>query len=133
MGYHCGGFSADGFRHAQEAHPNLNLVTGSAYDDLAGHYVCSPAALNLEVPEHVFAPRDWARTLNALLERGGAAIVSRPFHGSWEYLALALSGRMDAHFTALWDHDYIEFWSVQTLTELSEDTGFVDSQVSSVC
>lgn len=31
---------------------------------------------------------------------------------------------MDAHFTALWDHGRIKFWSVKTLTGLLEEAGF---------
>ncbi len=41
-------------------------------------------------------------------------------------LALALSGRMDAHFTALWDHGHIKFWSKRTLGELLREAGFVE-------
>jgi 2-polyprenyl-6-hydroxyphenyl methylase/3-demethylubiquinone-9 3-methyltransferase len=33
---------------------------------------------------------------------------------------------MDAHFTALWDHCHIKFWSVRTLIELLREAGFVD-------
>ena len=39
---------------------------------------------------------------------------------------MALTGRMDAHFTALWDHGHIKFWSIQTLGELLHEAGFVD-------
>ncbi|MFM8309601.1 MAG: hypothetical protein ACKN87_21875, partial [Microcystis aeruginosa] len=33
-------------------------------------------------------------------------------------LALAATGKMDEHFTALWDHGHIKFWSVKTITKL---------------
>ncbi|MCU0833674.1 MAG: hypothetical protein MUC77_04445 [Chromatiaceae bacterium] len=33
---------------------------------------------------------------------------------------------MDAHFTALWDHGHIKFWSIATLSELLREAGFVD-------
>lgn len=33
---------------------------------------------------------------------------------------------MDAHFTALWDHGHIKFWSIRTLGELLREAGFVD-------
>lgn len=33
---------------------------------------------------------------------------------------------MDAHFTALWDHGHIKFWSMKTLTLLLEEAGFRD-------
>ena len=80
----------------------------------------------LEVVEHVYFPRRYAATLFALLEPGGTAIVSTPYHGYWKNLALALSGKMDAHFTALWDYGHIKFWSVATLTRLLAEAGFDD-------
>lgn len=57
---------------------------------------------------------------------GGVAILSTPYHGYWKNLGLALTGRMDRHFTALWDHGHIKFWSVDTLGELLREAGFVD-------
>ena len=39
---------------------------------------------------------------------------------------MALSGKMDAHFTALWDHGQIKFWSFKTLSALLREAGFVD-------
>lgn len=37
---------------------------------------------------------------------------------------MALSGTLDRHFTALWDHGHIKFWSMPTLTTLFEEAGF---------
>jgi 2-polyprenyl-6-hydroxyphenyl methylase/3-demethylubiquinone-9 3-methyltransferase len=76
------------------------------------------------VVEHVYAPRAYARTLFDLVEPGGTAIVSTPYHGYLKNLALALSGRMDGHFTALWDDGHIKFWSFRTLTTLLREAGF---------
>lgn len=53
-------------------------------------------------------------------------MISTPYHGYWKNLALALAGKMDDHFTALWDHGHIKFWSVRTLDALLEEAGFVD-------
>lgn len=118
--------SVEGIVQAQNAYPHLKLAEGSAYDDLAGRYGQFPVVLSLEVVEHVYAPRNFARTVFDLLEDGGMAIVSTPYHGYWKNLALALSGKMDAHFTALWDHGHIKFWSMRTLGELLREAGFVD-------
>jgi 2-polyprenyl-6-hydroxyphenyl methylase/3-demethylubiquinone-9 3-methyltransferase len=57
---------------------------------------------------------------------GGTAILSTPYHGYWKNLALALTGRMDKHFTALLDHGHIKFWSTETLGELLREVGFID-------
>jgi 2-polyprenyl-6-hydroxyphenyl methylase/3-demethylubiquinone-9 3-methyltransferase len=37
---------------------------------------------------------------------------------------LAASGKLDAHFTALWDGGHIKFWSRGTLSALLQDAGF---------
>jgi len=118
--------SVEGIAQAQAAYPHLKLKPGSAYDDLAARYGRFPVVLSLEVVEHVYAPRGYARTVFDLLERGGVAIISTPYHGYWKNLALAATGKMDAHFTALWDHGHIKFWSMKTLGELLREAGFED-------
>ena len=118
--------SVEGIRQAQAAYPGLKLASGSAYDDLAAQYGQFPVLLSLEVVEHVYAPRHYARTAYSLLSAGGTAIISTPYHGYWKNLALAVSGKMDRHFTALWDHGHIKFWSIATLGELLREAGFVD-------
>lgn len=51
---------------------------------------------------------------------------SAPYHGYLKNFAMAVSGRMDEHFTALCDHGHIKFWSIRTLTTLPEEAGFRD-------
>lgn len=116
--------STQGVREGQKQYPHIKIYQGSAYDDLAAQYGQFPIVLSLEVVEHVYSPRDYAKTLYNLVEDGGIAVISTPYHGYWKNLALALSGQMDAHFTALWDHGHIKFWSPQTLTILLEEVGF---------
>ncbi len=96
----------------------------SAYDDLASRFGTFPTVVSLEVVEHVYDPRKYTRTVYSLLEPGGVALISTPYHGYWKNLALALTGRMDAHFTALWDHGHIKFWSIATLNQLLTEVGF---------
>jgi len=116
--------SSQGIEKAQAAYPELQLEQGSAYDDLASKYGRFPAVVSLEVVEHVYAPRDYARTLFDFVEPGGTAIVSTPYHGYLKNLSLAVSGKMEAHFTVLWDHGHIKFWSIPTLTTLLSEAGF---------
>lgn len=118
--------SIEGIQQAKAVFPNLKLENGSAYDDLAAIYGQFPVLLSLEVVEHVYAPRQYAKNAFDLLQPGGTAIISTPYHGYWKNLALALSGKMDAHFTVLWDHGHIKFWSFKTLTKLLTEAGFVD-------
>lgn len=116
--------SRDGIREGRKAYPALHLEEGSAYEDLAERFGRFPIVISLEVVEHVYAPRDYARTLFDLVEPGGTAIISTPYHGYLKNCALAISGRMDAHFTALWDHGHIKFWSIPTLSSLLHEAGF---------
>lgn len=118
--------SAEGIAQANRAHSDLKLYSGSAYDDLAARYGRFPVVLSLEVVEHVYFPRQYAATVFSLLRGGGTAILSTPYHGYWKNLALALSGKLDQHFTTLWDHGHIKFWSMKTLTILLEEAGFRD-------
>lgn len=118
--------SVEGIAQARAAYPRLKLDIGSGYDDLAVRYGQFPGVMSLEVVEHIYAPRHYAKTVFDLLSTGGVAIISTPYHGYLKNLALALSGRMDAHFTALWDHGHIKFWSMHTLGELLREAGFVD-------
>lgn len=118
--------SEQGIAQANARYPNIPLQIGSAYDDPAGSYGTFPVVVSMEVVEHVYAPRKYAATLFSLVERGGTAIVSTPYHGYWKNLAMAIAGRMDNHFTALWDHGHIKFWSERTLSALLEEAGFRD-------
>lgn len=124
--------SSEGIARAKAHYPSLELFEGSAYDDLCSVYGRFPVVISLEVVEHVYFPRDYATTLYSLVEAGGWAIVSAPYHGYWKNLAMALSGRMDAHFTVLWDHGHIKFWSIKTLTKLLVEAGFIDIQFKRV-
>lgn len=118
--------SIEGIAKAKAHYPALRLEEGSAYDDLAVRFGLFQVVTSLEVVEHVYAPRKYATMLFSLLEPGGTAIVSTPYHGYWKNLAMALTGKMDAHFTALWDHGHIKFWSVKTLGALLREAGFTD-------
>jgi 2-polyprenyl-3-methyl-5-hydroxy-6-metoxy-1,4-benzoquinol methylase len=116
--------SIEGIAQANAHYPHLKLFEGSAHDDLATQYGQFPVVTSLEVVEHVFFPHRYAASLFNLLEPGGTAIISTPFHGYWKNVALALSGKMDAHFTALWDYGHVKFWSIKTLTFLLREAGF---------
>ena len=109
--------SSEGIAAAKDAFPELRLAQGSSYDNLRATYGCFPVVISLEVVEHVYAPRDYARTLFDLVEPGGGDHLDalpwlseesctrgdgtdgRPLHGalgSWAYQVLVHS---DAHAT----------------------------------
>lgn len=128
QGYYTVGVdpSEEGIRRGREEQPGLHIHVGSAYDDLAAQHGQFPIVISLEVVEHIYSPRHYAKTLYELVEPGGTAIISTPYHGYLKNLSLALTGRMEAHFTALWEHGHIKFWSISTLTTLLEGAGFRD-------
>jgi len=116
--------SVQGIEHAKANYPGLDLRLGSTDEELAKQYGTFPFVLSLEVIEHVFLPKVFARRVYELLTPGGLAIISTPYHGYVKNLALALSGKMDAHFTALWDYGHIKFFSRKTLGCLLAEAGF---------
>jgi len=116
--------SKSGIELANSAFPELKLLQSSAYDDLARQYGKFPFVVSLEVIEHSFYPRKFVDTLYELLEDQGVGIISTPYHGYWKNLALAITGKLDAHFTVLWDGGHIKFFSEKTLRYLLEEAGF---------
>jgi 2-polyprenyl-3-methyl-5-hydroxy-6-metoxy-1,4-benzoquinol methylase len=118
--------SESGINLAKCAYRQCRFEVGSAYDDLAGKYGRFPLVVSLEVIEHCYDPRRFARTLFDLVEPRGIALVSTPYHGYLKNVALALAGKLDQHFTALWDGGHIKFFSMNTLGQLLTEAGFKD-------
>jgi len=116
--------SEDGIAQARKTFPDLNLRLGSAYDDLVGQYGTFPVLLSFEVVEHLYDPRLFARNAFDLTRPGGMVIISTPYHGYLKNLAIAVAGKWDAHFTALWDGGHIKFWSQNSLRLLLMEAGF---------
>lgn len=118
--------STSGIGQARRAFPKIRFEVASAYDDLAATFGQFDAVISLEVVEHLYDPRLYAKNMFNLVRPGGGVIVSTPYHGYLKNLALAASGKMDQHFTALWDGGHIKFFSIRTLTQLLTEAGFVD-------
>lgn len=116
--------SAEGVAIARSHYPSLPIEQGSAYEDLPARFGHFDIVLSLEVVEHLYNPRKFASTIYDLLDPGGYVIISTPYHGYWKNLAIAISGRFDWHFTALWDHGHIKFYSLATLGRLLYDAKF---------
>lgn len=116
--------SESGIAIAKQNFPNCRLELGSTDDDLADQYGQFDVVLSLEVIEHVYSPKRYAEVVRTLLKPGGCAIISTPYHSYLKNLALAVTGKMDDHFTALWEGGHIKFWSPKTLTSLFESEGF---------
>lgn len=124
--------SASGIAQARAAFPDCRFAGGSAYNDLAGEYGRFPLVISIEVIEHCYDPRKFAEVLYDLVAPGGLAIVSTPYHSYIKNMALAVAGKFDTHFTALWDGGHIKFFSVRTLGVLIREAGFRDVRFTRV-
>ena len=120
--------SVEGVAHATGNYPHLDIRAGSANDDLRERFGTFSYVLSLEVVEHLYSPKIFAANVYNLLDDGGYAIISTPYHGYLKNLALAATNSFDRHFTAMWDHGHIKFWSIDTLTQLLKGAGFQSVQ-----
>lgn len=128
-GYDAYGIDASKIRikHGLERYDNIMLKEYSiydnyrfAFDDVDGF----DAIVSMEVVEHLYSPEEFISRANAALRPGGVIVLSTPYHGYIKNLVLAGTGKMDSHFTALWEGGHIKFWSKKTLGELLEKGGF---------
>ena len=86
------------------------------------------AGISIEVVEHVYAPRDWARCCFECIRPGGFLICSTPYHGYIKNVALSVANKWDSLMDPLWDGGHIKLWSRKTLSRLLAEAGFVDLQ-----
>lgn len=128
QGFTVHGIDGDtkGIAIARERYPGVAFSVASFADDgaaLAG--APFDAVISTEVVEHLYAPHELIRFSWETLKPGGHLILTTPYHGYLKNLALAVTGRLDQHFTALWHGGHIKFWSRATLNQLCAEQGFV--------
>ena len=116
--------SESGVKIARSLCPGARIDVCSVYEDLAVRYGQFDAVVSLEVLEHLYDPKLFAKRCFELLCPGGVAVISTPYHGYLKNLAISLVGGWDAHHSALWDHGHIKFFSRVTLTQLFVEQGF---------
>jgi 2-polyprenyl-3-methyl-5-hydroxy-6-metoxy-1,4-benzoquinol methylase len=121
--------SDSGIHIAREAFPEVQFALGDVEEDLSPDPFQAESfdvVVSTEVVEHLYRPRRLVQNAFQLLKPSGHFIVSTPYHGWLKNVVLALSGKMDNHFTALWDGGHIKFWSRETLSRLLTEKGFTD-------
>jgi 2-polyprenyl-3-methyl-5-hydroxy-6-metoxy-1,4-benzoquinol methylase len=117
-------FSPSGIEIARASYPEIEFFLADAQSDLGKHIGEVDVVVSTEVIEHLYDPRGFFRNAYRLLKPGGILIVTTPYHGYLKNLMLALTGSLDRHFTVLWDHGHIKFWSRATLTQALDEAGF---------
>ena len=119
--------SKSGLAEAEKAYPDIEFGCADLMSDLSSHFLAEKcdAVISTEVIEHVFLPRLFAANCYRMLKPGGRLVISTPYHGYLKNLALAITGKLESHFTVLWDYGHIKFWSKPTLSHVLEEAGFV--------
>tara|TARA_A100001011_G_scaffold350557_1_gene389950 strand:- start:30 stop:656 length:627 start_codon:yes stop_codon:yes gene_type:complete len=72
----------------------------------------------IEVIEHQYDPMDFLIKLSKITKNDGYVIISTPFHGYFKNLLISLLNLNDSHYTVLWKHGHIKFFSVKTFKKL---------------
>jgi 2-polyprenyl-3-methyl-5-hydroxy-6-metoxy-1,4-benzoquinol methylase len=117
--------SESGIQIARKHFGGARFIKGSI-DDLAYDAIGTEfdLVIAIEVIEHLLYPATLLNAARRSLRNGGHVILSTPYHGYLKNLALAATGKLDGHFTALWDGGHVKFFSVSTLSTLVNRTGF---------
>ena len=119
--------SESGFKEARQKFSECHFVQASIYNLTDAEFENSfDIVISSEVIEHLLYPRELIRAAKKCLKPNGRLILTTPYHGYLKNLALALSGKMDQHLTALWDGGHVKFFSVSTMTALLESEGFTN-------
>lgn len=123
--------SESGFKFAGLSYPDCQFIQASIYDLPYSQLENSfDIVISSEVVEHLFYPRELLKAAKKCLKPNGRLILSTPYHGYLKNLALAISNKMDSHFTVLQDGAHIKFFSVKTLTTLLSSEGYKDIKFS---
>lgn len=113
--------SWSGVEAARRAYPGPRFEQGSTDDEdeqLAVRFGTFDALVSIEVVEHCYSAEHFAECCSELLLPGGLLVLTTPFHGYLKNLALAVTGKLDAHFEATRTGGHIKFFSERTLREL---------------
>ena len=130
LGYDLIGVDASksGIQIARRTYPRVEFV--EAFIDRKLQLGQVDLVISSDVIEHMYRPADLLEAAATLLKPGGQILLGSPYHGYLKNLALAVTGKMDTHFSVLHDGGHIKFFSVKTLSRLMKSHGFEDLQFS---
>jgi 2-polyprenyl-3-methyl-5-hydroxy-6-metoxy-1,4-benzoquinol methylase len=121
--------SESGIQLANKSFPDCTFIQSDIYQlpdaKFKGQF---DIVIAVEVIEHLFYPRELIKAAKNCLKPHGIFVLTTPYHGYIKNVLLALSGKMDQHFTSLWDGGHIKFFSVETLTNLLQSENFTNIQ-----
>lgn len=130
LGYDAYGTDASqsGIDLAKRKNPGRFFIQDLSKDELPPElqHTGFNTIISTEVIEHLYQPKEYLDFCKKILSQngGGELILTTPYHGYLKNVVLSLSGKMDQHFTVLWDGGHIKFWSEKTLTGLLKEKGF---------
>jgi 2-polyprenyl-6-hydroxyphenyl methylase/3-demethylubiquinone-9 3-methyltransferase len=84
----------------------------------------------IEVIEHQYDPFKFMSDIEKLSKKKGYVLITTPYHGYIKNLVLSILGLMDSHFTALWTHGHIKFFSIKSLKKLISNYQFDIEEIS---
>ena len=132
LGYQVTGVDASrsGIQIARRAYPGVQFVEALITPELKKSLGDFDLIISSDVIEHLYRPSDLLEVAGLLLKQGGTVLIGTPYHGYLKNLALAITGKMDTHFSALHDGGHIKFFSVRTLSNLMTTHGFTELKFS---
>lgn len=120
--------SQQGIEIANRSHPGHFFTNDVSLTELPHELQNIPfkTVISMEVIEHLYDPREFIFFIKKILNKhnGGFAIITTPYHGYLKNIFIALSGKTDFHFSALWVGGHIKFWSKKTIFTLLREAGF---------
>ena len=117
--------SIAGVEIAKKNYPDVEFHCLSLYEDLTFHIGNEfDVVISSEVIEHLYDPRTFLHNAHSIMKKGGTLILTTPYHGYFKNLLMAIAGKLDKHFCALWDCGHIKFFSVKTLTHIVREQDF---------
>lgn len=124
--------STSGIETARKAHVGVRFEVAEANATLVERVGTFCAVVSVEVIEHCCSPKKFVESARSAMRPNGLLVLTTPYHGYAKNLALAISGRWDAHLNPCWEGGHVKFFSPATITQLLEGAGFAIESIERV-